>query len=127
MGRLAEPEAYTIVIQKQNISAGSFSVGDYEDTELRSSSNSIIGQNLKTAIKAKAAKSIWEDFQEVIGTIPKSVLDELPADFDKEYSLIDCISMITMQERQIDQILTNDRHFSQEGFEILMSLSLRPF
>lgn len=39
---------------------------------------------------------------------------------DKGYSLIDCISMNTMRQMQIRKVLTNDRHFRQEGFEILM-------
>ena len=38
---------------------------------------------------------------------------------DKGYSLTDCISMTTMLERNILQVLTHDRHFTQEGFEIL--------
>jgi|ERR1700722_604786 len=40
---------------------------------------------------------------------------------DKQYSFTDCISMETMRKRNISQILTNDHHFSQEGFSILMS------
>lgn len=39
---------------------------------------------------------------------------------DKEYSFIDCVSMAAMKERKIFQIFTNDHHFAQEGFEILM-------
>jgi len=35
---------------------------------------------------------------------------------DKQYSLVDCISMNVMRERQIQEILSHDRHFSQEGF-----------
>ena len=35
---------------------------------------------------------------------------------DKGYSLTDCISMITMRERNIAEVLTHDRHFAQEGF-----------
>jgi len=42
---------------------------------------------------------------------------------DKEYSFIDCISMATMREKNISEILTNDHHFSQEGFRILMPSS----
>lgn len=38
---------------------------------------------------------------------------------DKGYSLTDCISMITMRERNITEVLTHDRHFGQEGFTIL--------
>ncbi len=34
---------------------------------------------------------------------------------DKEYSLADCISMNVMRQKQIQEILTHDRHFSQEG------------
>ena len=35
---------------------------------------------------------------------------------DKLYSLTDCISMQTMNERGISEVLTHDHHFSQEGF-----------
>jgi predicted nucleic acid-binding protein len=38
---------------------------------------------------------------------------------DKGYSLTDCISMIEMRERNISDVLTHDRHFSQEGFNLL--------
>jgi predicted nucleic acid-binding protein len=38
---------------------------------------------------------------------------------DKEYSLIDCISMQTMRELGITEVLIHDRHFTQEGFVIL--------
>ena len=38
---------------------------------------------------------------------------------DKGYSLTDCISMITMRERNIAEVLTHDRHFGQEGFTSL--------
>ena len=39
---------------------------------------------------------------------------------DKGYSLTNCISMNTMRERGIREVLTHDRHFSQEGFAILL-------
>jgi uncharacterized protein len=38
---------------------------------------------------------------------------------DKGYSLTDCISMNTMQNFKIVEVLTHDRHFVQEGFIIL--------
>lgn len=38
---------------------------------------------------------------------------------DKGYSLTDCISMTTMRERKITEVLTHDRHFAQEGFTLL--------
>ncbi len=39
---------------------------------------------------------------------------------DKEYSLADCVSMNTMGAESLSEILTNDHHFEQEGFIILM-------
>jgi uncharacterized protein len=39
---------------------------------------------------------------------------------DKEYSLTDCISMNTMRQLDIREVLTHDRHFSQEGFVVLL-------
>ncbi|MCI0562894.1 MAG: PIN domain-containing protein, partial [Nitrososphaera sp.] len=39
---------------------------------------------------------------------------------DKQYSLTDCISMTVMNERGITQALTNDHHFAQEGFVVLI-------
>lgn len=38
---------------------------------------------------------------------------------DKEYSLTDCMSMIVMRDRGITHVLTNDHHFTQEGFTIV--------
>ena len=38
---------------------------------------------------------------------------------DKEYSLTDCISMQTMRRVGLTDVLTNDHHFTQEGFHIL--------
>lgn len=40
---------------------------------------------------------------------------------DKEYSLTDCISMNTMRQFGITEVLTHDKHFAQEGFVILFS------
>jgi predicted nucleic acid-binding protein len=39
---------------------------------------------------------------------------------DKGYSMTDCISMAEMKHRNISEILTNDHHFEQESFVILM-------
>lgn len=39
---------------------------------------------------------------------------------DKGYSLTDCVSMNIMRARNINEILTNDDHFEQEGFRILL-------
>jgi predicted nucleic acid-binding protein len=39
---------------------------------------------------------------------------------DKGYSLVDCISMTTMSRQGIMEILTNDHHFIQEGFRVVL-------
>jgi predicted nucleic acid-binding protein len=38
---------------------------------------------------------------------------------DKEYSLTDCVSMQAMRREGLTDVLTNDHHFTQEGFHIL--------
>lgn len=43
---------------------------------------------------------------------------------DKEYSFADCISMNVMRQKQIQEILTHDRHFAQEGFVRLLDRRL---
>jgi predicted nucleic acid-binding protein len=39
---------------------------------------------------------------------------------DKAYSLVDCISMNSMRDEGLTGILTNDHHFTQEGFTVLL-------
>ena len=39
---------------------------------------------------------------------------------DKGYSLVDCISMATRRRQAILEVLTNDRHFMQEGFKVIL-------
>lgn len=46
-------------------------------------------------------------------------LDLYEARLDKQYSLTDCGSMEVMKRQRLSEALTNDRHFIQEGFQIL--------
>jgi uncharacterized protein len=39
---------------------------------------------------------------------------------DKQYSLTDCISMRVMRRHRLTEVLTHDRHFTQEGFVALL-------
>lgn len=39
---------------------------------------------------------------------------------DKGYSVTDCISMNLMRERGVNEVLTHDHHFEQEGFAVLL-------
>ncbi len=38
---------------------------------------------------------------------------------DKDYSLTDCISMEVMRQNSLNEVLTSDHHFEQEGFTIV--------
>jgi predicted nucleic acid-binding protein len=42
---------------------------------------------------------------------------------DKQYSLVDCISMNACRAEGIHEVLTNDHHFEQEGFAILIRMT----
>lgn len=48
-------------------------------------------------------------------------LNRYEARSDKQYSLQDCISMNVMEAESITDVLTNDHHFGQEGFKVLMN------
>ena len=39
---------------------------------------------------------------------------------DKEYSLTDCVSMDVIVSHALTEVLTNDHHFEQEGFTVLI-------
>jgi len=47
-------------------------------------------------------------------------LDRFERRPDKDYSLTDCISMNVIEAEGIREVLTNDHHFEQEGFTILI-------
>ena len=46
-------------------------------------------------------------------------LDRYAARPDKEYSHVDCMSMVLMENRGIHHVLTNDHHFAQAGFTLV--------
>jgi uncharacterized protein len=46
-------------------------------------------------------------------------LDRYEQRLDKEFSLVDCTSMVLMEERGIRHVLTNDHHFTQAGFIVV--------
>ncbi|HSR67360.1 MAG TPA: nucleic acid-binding protein [Acidobacteriota bacterium] len=72
---------------------------------------------------ALSVRSILND--PVIDVVPQdretflAGLDYFQARLDKHYSLTDCIAMLTMRKRGVTAVLTNDRHFAQEGFRLL--------
>jgi predicted nucleic acid-binding protein len=73
---------------------------------------------------AKFTKLMLDDFLvEVVFHTHTAFLQGLEfyeSRLDKGYSLTDCISMSLMHERGIQEVLTHDHHFEQEGFTILL-------
>lgn len=39
---------------------------------------------------------------------------------EKGYSMVDCISMIVTRNKNLSEVLTHDKHFTQKGFSILL-------
>jgi uncharacterized protein len=77
-------------------------------------------------IRQHAVRTVWNALQDrqwmVIPQSRSSFLEALAlyeARPDKEYSLTDCISMQVMRREGLTEVLTNDHHFTQEGFHIL--------
>ena len=40
---------------------------------------------------------------------------------DKEWSITDCASFLTMRQSSIQEVLTSDRHFAQAGFTVMLN------
>lgn len=68
--------------------------------------------------------------RDILSDPTTQVLPQASADFmgaltlyearpDKDYSLTDCRSMVAMRTLAITEVLTNDHHFTQEGFTVL--------
>src|SRR5215212_2116247 len=67
---------------------------------------------------AQAVRNVALDGVEVVPQDRKLFLKALALyeqRLDKKYSLADCMSMVLMRERGIQDVLTNDHHFRQEG------------
>jgi uncharacterized protein len=71
----------------------------------------------KTVRRILAARSVRVIPQSREGFLAGLLLYE--ARPDKGYSLTDCISMEVMRREGLTDVLTNDRHFEQEGFRAL--------
>jgi predicted nucleic acid-binding protein len=59
---------------------------------------------------------------EVVESTPalfELALNRYSSRLDKEYSFVDCMSMVLMEHRGITSVVTNDHHFRQEGFTVV--------
>ncbi len=80
------------------------------------------GQRMRQAAAALCDQTMAHSHTVFLQQSPEvfaSAFDLYKARPDKGYSLTDCISMIEMRKHKIDQVLTHDRHFAQEGFNLL--------
>lgn len=78
---------------------------------------------MRQAVTAFVREALGDDSIEVVPHSRDAFLkglDLYESRLDKGYSLTDCISMTVMRERNVYDVLTHDRHFSQEGFNILL-------
>lgn len=81
------------------------------------------GENLRRQVSL-FVRDILEDADfEVASYTDMTLLEGLElyeSRLDKGYSLTDCVSMNICRELQINEVLTHDHHFEQEGFKILL-------
>jgi predicted nucleic acid-binding protein len=80
------------------------------------------GPNIRERVGRNVAELIENLDVRVVPQSRESFLEGLElyrARPDKGYSLTDCISMQTMRKERVTEVLTNDRHFEQEGFRSL--------
>ncbi|MBV9155265.1 MAG: type II toxin-antitoxin system VapC family toxin [Acidobacteriaceae bacterium] len=73
-----------------------------------------VGRNVDTLINSFEVRIVPQSRESFLAGL--KVYRARPA---KGYSLTDCISMITMKGEGLTDVLTNDRHFEQEGFRML--------
>jgi len=68
-----------------------------------------------------ATRSALRDVNVISGSrqLFTAALDLYERRSDKEYSPVDCMSMVVMEARGITHVLTNDHHFRQEGFIVV--------
>ena len=77
---------------------------------------------LRTRAASFVRATLQHPHTTVIPQTPPGFLDGLTlyeARSDKAYSLTDCTSMQVMRREGLTDVLTNDHHFTQEGFHIL--------
>ncbi|HEX6904851.1 MAG TPA: PIN domain-containing protein [Thermoanaerobaculia bacterium] len=58
----------------------------------------------------------------VSGELFERALDLYAKRLDKTWGLVDCASFIVMEDEGIREVLSNDRHFPQAGFQCLLPL-----
>jgi predicted nucleic acid-binding protein len=104
----------------------------FEQSRLRITTNYILAEYVALALVrglprqdalAFSEEILFDDSVEIVWvnqqqhTRAVELLQQRP---DKTYSLCDAVSFVLMRERQINEALTTDKHFAQEGFVRLL-------
>lgn len=84
---------------------------------------SAFGESMRVQVARTIRRLLHDPALLVVPQSRQSFLDGLAffeARRDKGYSLTDCISMVTMRQEGVTEVLTHDDHFTQEGFTRLL-------
>lgn len=65
--------------------------------------------------------STWVEVVHINEQLDQQALQLLENRLDKQWSLVDAASFVVMEQRDLTQALTTDRHFEQAGFVRLLS------
>lgn len=93
---------------------------DWVLSEFLSSASSVAGRDpaarmvramrkSKRATILAAVRSDWDEAFELFASVR-----------DKDWSLVDCTSILTYRRFGINRVFTHDHHFRQAGFEVLL-------
>jgi len=74
-------------------------------------------QSVEIIRSSKRAKVI-----SISGSFLERALELYDSRSDKTWGLVDCASFMVMQDEEIQEALTDDRHFKQAGFNCLLPL-----
>jgi len=82
---------------------------------MRKAASQMVEDVLAAAKELQGVKVEWQS-EELFKSGLKFYGDRL----DKGYSLTDCVSMTILNREGLKEVATNDKHFTQEGFSILI-------
>jgi len=84
--------------------------------------SSTSGSHIRTQAAQTVRTALYDPQWTMVPQSRTSLLDALTlyeSRPDKEYILTDCVSMQAMRREGLTDVLSNDHHFTQEGFHIL--------
>jgi predicted nucleic acid-binding protein len=84
--------------------------------QVRGVSRPVALQFASDLVDDPAIEIVWVD-----GELHREAMTLLANRLDKTYSLCDAVSFVVMRRLAIDEALTTDRHFEQEGFRRLLA------